>query len=193
MELMVLGIDQGNGNIKTASCVFPCGFKKQETKPSELFSKDILKYKGLYYSLTQNRFSYEIDKTQNENCLILTLFAIAKEIKARVMKGKAEFDWNRDFKGFVGKDVVLAVGLPPAHFEKMRDNFKKYFIEAARYGLDFKYNGKSFSFHIREIYVFPQNYAAMMIYKPELIKKYSTVHGIDFGEGTLVYNFNWQI
>lgn len=70
MELVVLGIDQGNGNMKTASCVFPYGFKKQETKPSELFSKDILEYKGMYYSLTQN--------------------------------------------------------LPPAHFEKLRDPFKKY-------------------------------------------------------------------
>ena len=185
MELTILGIDQGNGNMKSASCVFPYGFKKQETKPSELFSKDILEYKGMYYSLTPNRFSYEIDKTQNENCLILTLFAIAKEIKERAKKGKADFDWNRDFKGFVGKDVVLGIGLPPAHFEKLREPFKKYFMEAARYGLDFKYNGKNFSFHIREIYVFPQNYAAVMIYKPELIKTYSTVHCIDIGDGTV--------
>jgi len=185
MELTILGIDQGNGNMKSASCVFPYGFKKQETKPSELFSKDILEYKGMHYSLTPNRFSYEIDKTQNENCLILTLFAIAKEIKERAKKGKTDFDWNRDFKGFVGKDVVLGIGLPPAHFEKLREPFKKYFMEAARYGLDFKYNGKNFSFHIREIYVFPQNYAAVMIYKPELIKKYSTVHCIDIGDGTV--------
>lgn len=33
MELTILGIDQGNGNMKTASYVFPYGFKKQETKP----------------------------------------------------------------------------------------------------------------------------------------------------------------
>ena len=43
----------------------------------------------------------------------------------------------------------------------------------------------NFSFHIREIYVFPQNYAAVMIYKTELIKKYSTVHCIDIGDGTV--------
>uniref|UniRef100_UPI004055B5C7 hypothetical protein n=1 Tax=Agathobacter sp. TaxID=2021311 RepID=UPI004055B5C7 len=67
------------------------------------------------------------------------------------MKGRPDFDWNRDFKGFIGKDVVLAVGLSPAHFEKLREPFKKYFLDAARYGLDFKYNGKSFSFHIRNL------------------------------------------
>lgn len=33
MELTILGINQGNGNMKTASYVFPYGFKKQETKP----------------------------------------------------------------------------------------------------------------------------------------------------------------
>lgn len=50
MDYTILGIDQGNGNVKTRACVFPCGFKKQETKPSELFTKDILEYKGSYYS-----------------------------------------------------------------------------------------------------------------------------------------------
>lgn len=185
MENVVIGIDHGNGNMKTASCVFPYGFKKQETKPSELFSQDILEYKGAYYSLIPNRFSYEIDKTKNENCLILTMFAIAKEMKARAMKGNPEFDWNKSFGGFVGKDVVVAVGLPPAHYEKQREAFKKYFMDAARYGLDFNYNGKTFSFHIKEVYVFPQDYAAAIIYKQALIKKYSTVYCIDIGDGTV--------
>lgn len=135
-----------------------------------------MEYKGAYYSLIPNRFSYEIDKIKNENCLILTMFAIAKEMKARVMKGNPEFDWNKSFGGFVGKDVVVAVGLSPAHFEKQREAFKQYFMDAARYGLDFNYNGKTFSFHIKEVYVFPQDYAAAIIYKQALIKKYSTVY-----------------
>lgn len=185
MENIVIGIDHGNGNIKTASCIFPYGFKKQETKPSELFSQDILEYKGGFYSLIPNRFSYEIDKTKNENCLVLTLFAVAKELKTRAMKEKPDFDWNKPFGGFVGKDVVLAVGLPPAHFEKQRETFKKYFMNAARYGLDFTYNGKSFCFHIKDVYVFPQDYAAAIIYKQTLIKKYSMVYCIDIGDGTV--------
>jgi len=184
-NVVVIGIDHGNGNMKTASNIFPYGFKKQETKPSELFSQDILEYKGGFYSLIPNRFSYEIDKTKNENCLVLTMFAVAKELKARAVKGKPDFDWNKSFGGFVGKDVVLAVGLPPAHFEKQRDAFKKYFMNAARYGLDFTYNGKTFSFHIKDVYVFPQDYAAAIIYKQALIKKYSMVYCIDIGDGTV--------
>lgn len=185
MEKTILGIDHGNGNIKTASSVFPCGFKKQETKPSQIFSQDILEYKGCFYSLTPNRFPYEIDKTKNENCLILTLFAIAKEVKVRAMKNKPDFEWKKDFSGFMGKDVVLSIGLPPAHFEKQRDSFKNYFLNVARYGLDFRYNDKSFSIHIKEIFVFPQDYAAAIIYKQDLIKKYGTVYCIDIGDGTV--------
>ena len=144
-----------------------------------------MEYKGCFYSLTPNRFPYEIDKTKNENCLILTLFAIAKEVKARAMKNKPDFDWKKDFSGFVGKDVVLSIGLPPAHFEKQRDSFKNYFLNAARYDLDFRYNDKSFSIHIKEIFVFPQDYAAAIIYKQDLIKKYGTVYCIDIGDGTV--------
>lgn len=185
MAPIVMGIDHGNGNMKTANCVFPCGFKKQETKPSELFSKDILEYKGNYYSLVPNRFSYEIDKTKNENCLILTLFAIAKEAVSRAKKEKQDFDFKRDFSGYVGKEVVLSVGLPPAHFEKQRESFKNYFLSAARYGLEFTYNDKRFFIYVKEVFVFPQDYAAAIIYKQELIKKYSTVYCIDIGDGTV--------
>lgn len=185
MDRTIIGIDHGNGNIKTKRCVFPCGFKRQDTRPSELFSADILEYKGSYYSLTPNRFSYEIDKTKNENCLILTAFAIAKELKARAMEGKPDFDWKTSFGSFVGKDIVLAVGLPPAHFEKQQDAFKKYFLDASRYGMEFKYNDKSFHFYIKDVLIFPQDYAAAIIYKEGLIKKYSTVYCIDIGDGTV--------
>lgn len=185
MEPIVMGIDHGNGNMKTVRCVFPCGFKKQETKPSELYSKDILEYKGKFYSLIPNRFSYELDKTKNENCLILTLFAIAKEAVARSSEEKPDFDFKREFSGLVGKELVLSIGLPPAHFERQRESIKKYILDSARYGLEFKYNEKCFHIHVKEVFVFPQAYAAAVIFKQDLIKKYSCVHCIDIGDGTV--------
>lgn len=184
-DMITIGIDHGNGNVKTKRCIFPCGFKKQDTMPSELFSSDILEYRGSFYSLTQNRFSYELDKTKNENCLILTLFAIAKELKARTAEGKEDFEWKKSFDGFVGREVVLAVGLPPAHFEKQQEAFKQYFLDAGRYGTEYRYNGKKFHFYIRDVFVFPQDYAAAVIYKEALIKKYGTVYCIDIGDGTV--------
>ena len=185
MEPIVIGIDHGNGNMKTASCIFPYGFKKQETKPSELFSKDILTYKGEYVSLLPTRFPYELDKTKSEDCLILTLFAIAKEAVQRAAAGKESFDFKRDFSGYVGKDFVLSLGLPPAHYEKQREPFKKYFQDASKHGLEFKYNDKYFHLYVKEIFVFPQDYAAAIIYKQDMIKKYRKIYCIDIGDGTV--------
>ncbi len=185
MEKTIIGVDQGNGNIKTRHCVFPCGYVKQETKPSEIFAKHVIEYEGNFYSLVPSRLPYEIDKTKNENCKILTLFGTAMEIVEREKIKKPDFDFHRDFKGFIGKDIYWALGLPASHLEKLKEPHLKYFLEEARYGINFKYNGKSLSFHVKDIFIFPQGYAAIMIYKPELIKKYSTVHCIDIGDGTV--------
>lgn len=184
-KTVVIGIDHGNGNMKTAHCVFPCGIKTQETKPSELFSPDVIEFNKSFTSLSANRLPYEIDKTKNDNCLKLTLLAASKEIVSRAREGREDFDFKRDFSGFVGKDVVLAVGLPPAHLEKQQENFIKYFKEAGKYGFDYRYNDKPFCFYLKDVMVFPQCYAAVMVFKQELLKKYSTVYAIDIGDGTV--------
>lgn len=182
MEQHIFGIDHGNGNIKTANTVFPCGFTCQQIKPASIFGEDVIFYKGKYYILNPERFPYALDKTKNDNYFILTLFALAKEIKSR--SEKLNVTW-KDFKGFVGKDIVLAVGLPPAHFEMQQKGFKKYFEDHARYGVEFTYNDKPFSFHIKDVKLFPQDYAAAIIFKQDLISKYSTVYCIDIGDGTV--------
>lgn len=178
----VFGIDHGNGNIKTAHCMFPCGFTEQQIKPAGIFAEDIIFYKGNYYVLNMNRFPYVIDKTKDVNCFILTLFAFAKEIVKRA-EGK-NISW-REFDGFVGKEVVLAAGLPPAHFEKQQQTFKKYFEDYTKHGIEFTYNDRPFSFQIKKIFLYPQNYAAAIIYRQELITRYSSICCIDIGDGTV--------
>lgn len=180
----VIGIDHGNGNMKTENTLFPCGYKMQETKPEELFAKDVIEYQGKFYSLSKDRLSYQKDKTTNERAFILTLFAVAKEIIARAAYGKDNYDIKRDFGGFVGKDVILAVGLPPAHFEKQAKPFKEYFLKHAEHGINFKYNDKSFSFYLKNVLVFPQDYSAAIVFKGDLLSQYSTCYCIDIGDGT---------
>lgn len=182
MEQYIFGVDHGNGNMKTAGCVFPCGFTKQQVMPASIFAEDVIFYKGTYYVLNTNRFPYALDKTKNENCFILTLFAIAKEIRSRY---EADGGSWKDFKGFVGKDIVLAAGLPPAHFEKQQKTFRKYFEDHALHGVDFSYNGKPFSFHIKDVRLYPQDYAAAIIFKQDIITQYPSVYCIDIGDGTV--------
>ena len=181
----IYGIDHGNGNLKTEHLQFPCGFKMEETKPSAVFAKDIIEYKGKFYSLTSNRFPYSTDKTTNENSIIFTLFGIAKETVRRAEMRKTDFDFKRDFSGFIGADVILAVGLPPAHFEKQAKAFKKYFMDEFRNGVIFKYNDKPFNFYVRDVQVFPQDYAGILAFKPEFLADYDTVYCIDIGDGTV--------
>lgn len=180
-----IGIDHGNGNMKTENIVFPCGFKVQETKPSSLFAKDIIEYNEMFYSLTTNRNSYSTDKTKTNDAFILTLFSIAKEIIAREQIKRESFDFKKDFKGYIGKDVLLAVGLPPAHIENKSVNFKEYFLEKAKYGIKFKYNDKPFDFYLKDVVVLPQDYAAAIVFKQDMLQKYSTCYCIDIGDGTV--------
>ena len=182
---IVIGIDHGNGNMKTARTCFPCGFKMQETEPSSLFAKDVIEYKGVYYSLTPTAYSYQTDKTTDNKAIILTLFSIAKEAVARAEEGREGFDFKKDFYGYNGKEVVLGVGLPPAHFEKQAKSFKEYLFKEFQNGVRFSYNGKSFNFYIKDIYLYPQDYAAAVIYRNDLLTTYSTCYCIDIGDGTV--------
>lgn len=185
MSAIVIGIDTGNGCIKTAHEVFVCGMKTQETAPSAIFSKDILEYNGLFYSLSSTPFAYQNDKTTNDNAFILSLFGIAKELIARAKENKQDFDVSRDFKSFIGKDILLAVGLPPAHFEKQVKSFKDYFLSRSRNGIRFTYNGIPFNFYVKDVLVYPQDWAGAVVYCGKLFEDWSTVYCIDIGAGTV--------
>lgn len=181
----IIGIDHGNGNMKTENTIYPCGYKMQETAPNKLFAKDIIEYEGKYYTLSTTRFPYQTDKTADEKAFILTLFSIAKEIIARAASNRADYDVQRDFSGFIGKDVILAVGLPPAHFEKQAKPFKDYFLKKAAHGINYKYNDKPFSFYLKDVLVFPQDYAGAIVFRGDLLSQYSTCYCIDIGDGTV--------
>ncbi|MBR1635979.1 MAG: ParM/StbA family protein [Lachnospiraceae bacterium] len=183
MRTEIIGIDHGNGNMKTAHTVFPCGFKMQEREPSALFAKDIVEYEGLFYSLTPNRFSYQVDKTTDERCYVLTLFAVAKELMER--NDKLDEDGMTRERGTIEADVVLAVGLPPAHFEKQHGAFQRYFEERAGDGMNFAYNGKRFRLRVVGVTVYPQDFAAAIVYREDIVAKYRTVFCIDIGDGTV--------
>jgi len=185
MENIIFGIDHGNGNMKTVRVNFPCGFKMQETEPSALFSKDIIEYQGKFYSLTTNKFAYQTDKTSDDKALILTFFAIAKEWEARLKEKTADYDFKKHFSGLNGKEIVLSLGLPPAHFEKQHAAFKKYFEDNLRNGINFKYNGKSIMAYLKEVIVLPQDYAGATIMMGDVIKENGTVYCIDIGDGTV--------
>ena len=172
MEKIIIGVDHGNGNIKTRNEFFPCDFVVSEVKPAACFGNDVLEYNRKFYVLNHTKSPYKIDKTTDEECFIYTLFAIAKEAEDRGLR-------------LIGKDIVLSIGLPPAYMSVMSEKFKDYFMKRSVHGVHFKYKDNQYSFYIKDCYVFPQNYAAAMVFASEYTQKYKKVNCIDIGDGTV--------
>ena len=97
---MLIAIDHGNKNIKTAHHIFTSGLTESEARPP--FGDAVLQVGGKYYMLSEQRIPYLRDKTVDDRFFILTLFAIALELEV------ADISPVDDVV-----DIQLAVGLPP--------------------------------------------------------------------------------
>lgn len=147
---MLIAIDHGNQNIKTAHhAPFVAGVQESDVKP---FGNNVLQYGEKYYRLTDQRIPYHRDKTEDDRFFILTLYAIAYEIEA-----------TNSYTDSVMR-VQLAVGLPPAHYGAQHNRFTQYFM--GRGAIRFSLDGKPYSIYIERVSCFPQSYAAAItIYK----------------------------
>jgi plasmid segregation protein ParM len=172
MTELVFGIDHGNGNMKSQSVCIPCGLVRYSSEPGRFMNEDILEYQGSYYTLSDTRMPYKSDKTVDKEYFILTLFIMAMEAKNR----NVSLD---------GREVLLGIGVPPADFSQQAGKFKQYFLDEAKNGVTFKWNGSEINFSIKDVQVSPQNFAAVFCYKASLFKQYRTVNCIDIGDGTV--------
>lgn len=79
---IIVGIDHGNRNMKTASSVFSAVIQPIQTKPDSL--ENILEYQNKFYYVGGKVPEKEmVDKTVNEDYYLLTLAALAKEMRNR--------------------------------------------------------------------------------------------------------------
>lgn len=170
---MLISIDHGNKQIKTMHHVFTSGLYESDTVPP--LGQDILKYNGKYYSIAQKRIPYMKDKTVDDRFFILTLFAIAYEL--RDLPEKKEI-----------YDIQIAAGLPPKHFNGLNKRFTDYFMHSRdeREIISFEFNDQIYSIKINDVQLVPQCYGAAVT-RYEKIKKSSRVYIIDIGGFTLDY------
>lgn len=80
-KIEVIGIDHGWSNIKTSSQIFVTGVKEITTEPA-LFD-GVLEYKGKYYKVGGFRQEVRSTKTEDDTFYLLTLAAVAKELRRR--------------------------------------------------------------------------------------------------------------
>ena len=122
-KLEVIGIDHGWSMMKTVTQVFVTGVKEITTTPA-LFG-DVLEYDGKYYKIGTVRQEVKDTKVEDDSFYLLTLAAVAKELKKR---------------GLSDAKVFLAVGLPLTRFGAERNNFIKYLTKNKR--VDFRYENE---------------------------------------------------
>lgn len=109
-KLEIVGIDHGWSNIKTANTVFTTAVSHIANEPGVF--DNILEYEGKYYSIGGKRLMVKDTKVTDDNFYLLTLAAIAKELKTR---------------GIYNVDIFLSVGLPLTRFGAEKENCSRQF------------------------------------------------------------------
>ena len=162
-KLEVIGIDHGWSMMKTISQVFVTGVKEITTTPA-LFG-DVLEYEGKFYKVGTVRQEVKDTKVEDDSFYLLTLAAVAKELKRR---------------GLAEAKVFLAVGLPLTRFGAEKNDFIKYLTKNKR--VSFKYENEPYYIEIDDVAVFPQCYAAVVDKISTMAKKTLIV---DIGSWTI--------
>lgn len=117
--MRLISIDTGNRLVKTPRHHFNAGVVNHGPRPPAIM-KDMVKYNGIYYSITDQRVPYRKDKTEDDSYFLLTLFGIAKELL-----GNSEATTPP-----IAEDLCLAVGLPPSHLPALKEKYANYFLTA---------------------------------------------------------------
>jgi len=199
-SVLTLGLDLGNFNTKTQNQTIPSGFVTMNTLPYG--AETYLKFNGVYYLPDEQRFPYERDKTINENAFILSILAISSEIlrEAEKQNKKKEEAALKDEKkqgkvlGVQGeieqlKEIRLGVGLPPTHVATLKEKTVKYYEDRLKNGISYEYNGYVISFKLKDIKCYPQDFAAVLTYKPKdretSAVSYPTFYAVDIGGWTV--------
>lgn len=189
MSKFYCGIDVGNYDTKSSNTTTPSGYQVSDVLPPE--TEEYILYNGKYYVPCQERFPYRMNKTLDERALILTLFGISKEmIFSAKAEGKEDIKLIEEYIG-QHSDIVLGVGLPPAHFSTLKDTTEKYYKEHMGNWIKYKFGKYNFNIRLVNISILPQDYAAVMANTSsfELIQKYQDgiVYAIDMGGMTIDY------
>ena len=143
---IIIGIDHGYYAIKTAHCSFPAGLTSYgEHEPYT--RQGLLEFGGCFFVCGTGRQPIQRDKTVNDNYYLLTLAAIAMEIRQRGLPPECS--------------VRIAAGLPLTSFGRDKPKFRDYLLRSNQ-PVNYKFEGVEYSITIEEVAIFPQGYAALM-------------------------------
>jgi plasmid segregation protein ParM len=142
-DVEIIAIDHGWSMCKTPNDIYISGVSEITTEPA--YFDNVLEYKGRYYKVGSGRTEVKATKVETPDYYYLTLAGIAKELKHRN---------KTDAK------VILSVGLPASRYGDEKNDFIKYLKQNDE--LYFKFEQIKYHVWIKDVYVYPQCYAAVM-------------------------------
>ena len=160
---IVIAIDHGWSSCKTSNFVFCSGVREITTEPA--IYDNVVQYNGRYYKIGSERLKVKDTKVEDDNYYLLTLAAIAKELK---LKGKRS------------GTLLLAVGLPLTRFGAEKSDFIRYLMRARN--VTFLFENEEYSVTIEKVVVYPQCYGAVV---DRLYKMPTKALAVDIGSWTL--------
>ena len=139
---IIIGIDHGYGNIKTAHCCFKTGVAAYDKEPT--FKSNMLVYEGKYYIVGEEHKEFISDKMTDSDYYILTLAAVARELNIRRL---------------TSAHVHLAAGLPLTWVSEQKDSFRAYLLQNE--SVDFTFRGVEYHVEFAGAEIFPQGFSAV--------------------------------
>ncbi len=165
--VMIIGVDNGYGNMKTARRCFKTALVKYDSEP--VLSRDYIEYDGKFYVIGEGHKGFVADKQTDEDNYILTLAAIAKELEARGFT-----------KTVNTARVHLAVGLPLKWVQTQKETFRRYLMR--NHMVEVRYKNRLYQLEIVGCTVMPQCYSAVA----ENLKDFKGITLLaDIGNGTM--------
>ena len=139
---VIIGIDHGYGNIKTANHIFKTGVMTSETEP--LFTKNLLVYGGKYHTVGEGHKEFAPEKQADDDYYVLTLAGIAMEL----------YDMH-----LTEAEVFIAAGLPLTWTSGQRAEFAAYLTKNS--DVSFTFQRVRYRIHVTGAKIYPQGYAAV--------------------------------
>ena len=165
---MNIGIDHGYYAIKTRHCSFPAGLTAYGSH--EPYTRQgLLEFDGCFFVCGTGRQPIQRDKTINDNYYLLTLAALAQEIRSRGAPTECT--------------VRIAAGLPLTSYGRDKPKFRSYLLRPSQ-PVQFRYEGEEYSITIADVQLFPQGFAALMA-EPDLLTDEPSLLLMDIGGWTV--------
>lgn len=164
---MIIGIDHGYYAIKTRHCSFPAGLTCYGSH-EPYTRQSVLEVDGQFYVCGTGRQPVRCDKTENDTYYLLTLAALAQEIKMRGAPNESS--------------VKIAAGLPLTSFGRDKPKFRQYLLRSQP--VLFRFEGTEYKIAVEDVALFPQGYAALLT-DPDLLLDEPSLLLMDIGGWTV--------